>query len=544
VNRTFLKRFSGWLLPALVALFLAYGFYYDAKDATITATSSDQWNILPICIKLDHPGLYEGDLFAENTRDVKYYTPFFVNSIRFLTVYSEGNYIEGLNKLNFLINFAFSILWYWFFFRLFKNMSLALLMSLIVRGVLWMPGFELWGAGALWTALPRTAFIALLPIPLVLFSPLTRRPGFRYVGSLVCGIISNFHPISGLGIGVGLLVSNLLYDILDKKGLQRSIMVTCGCGLLFGIGLLPFVHTYWKYVLGVKATDPELFNALIPLRIGEQFQNPLIAVRKFGQWRWIAMIWGPVLGILAIVRRLPEEKRRHVWFYGIFLVVVLAFALLVVPAEVMMRNFGMDLHMAFQLVRNVKYLIVSVYVFVSILLWYAVSRLKETRQKAVSYLLLGLFILAMLLSRFAPFNRMPLIGDDCVRSTLPNLYSLKKENLFEDVELDSMFDWINASVDPSATFIGPARLRAACRRSVVFDGKGASMVIEGNPDRFVQWGQRALALKVCSNWDEKIEHYRCWDAEYMLVKETTECGELLYSRGEWQLYDLRQGCVE
>ncbi len=534
------KSLVNYFIPVLFGLVLSYGYYLDAKGVTITSTSSDQWNILPVCIKLDHTSLYEDDLFAHNAHDVKYYTPFFVDSVRGLTRLSAGNYVEGLNKLNFIINAIFSISWYIFFLRLLKNMPLALLMSLVVRGVLWMPGFELWGAGALWIALPRTAYVALLPLVLLMFNPFVSSVRLRYLGALVCGIIANFHPVSGLGMGISLVSSIFVYELYGReKPVKIVFQQALVGGLLVLVGLLPFIFTYWEYVLGVKASDPELFNSMIPLRIGDQFRNPLVDVKKFGQWRWVVMIWAPVLAMLVVRGKLSPEKRSLVCFYGIFLVAVLAFSLLIVPVELLLRSAGLDIHMAFQLVRNAKYIIVPVFVCCALLLGFALSLVRGPWRRRVSYLLLGLLVLAMQVSRFTPFNRLPLIGDDCIRATLPNVLSIRSENLYGDVNLDEMFFWINNNLPTNAKFIGPAQLRTACRRSVVFDGKGASMVIEGNPDRFVEWGERALALKECSGCDERTKLYRAWGAEYVLVEEELSGQNLLYSQGGWCLYALQ-----
>jgi hypothetical protein len=147
------------------------------------------------------------------------------------------------------------------------------------------------------------------------------------------------------------------------------------------------------------------------------------------------------------------------------------------------------------------------------------------------------FILVLILSRFEPLRSVPLIGDDFIRGTLPNLYSIRKEALPFDEDLAESLNWINDSIEFEARFIGPASIRSACRQSVVFDSKGASMLIEGNPDKFSEWGRRRNELDKTINSEEKVQLFIEWGAEYILTKDYFN-EVLVFQNKGYRLYRL------
>ncbi len=50
-----------------------------------------------------------------------------------------------------------------------------------------------------------------------------------------------------------------------------------------------------------------------------------------------------------------------------------------------------------------------------------------------------------------------------------------------------MIAYIDQNTSPSSVFYGSYLIRTAADRAVVLDSKGAGMLIEGNPNKFVQW---------------------------------------------------------
>lgn len=495
----------------------------DGGDATVLNLSSDQWNILPVCMKIDQPGLFEGDLIADDINDVKYYTPFFVYGIRFFTAIFDGNYVQGLNGLNFVINFCYTFFWAILFWKIGNNIPIALLMTLVVRGILWLPGYELWGAGAIWTALPRTAFLALVPIPLMLYLPQNRHGYHRYVGAFICGFISNFHPISGISLCSGLFISDLFYQkyIIKsawKPALMQSLLIAC----LMSIGLSPYIYIYIKEVILEQHVDQQLFNEMMLLRIGGMFRNPSVALEKFKQIKWIVFILLPVLLVLLLYKRLDQPLKRIIQFYSCFIFVITSIAIFIIPVEQLLRKIGIEINMSFQLIRGIKFVMIPIFLFVMVLLMHYISKIKKPLNLLISLTLLMTFILGLYISRIEPFTKWPIIGDDFMKATLPNSISIKPEINPIDKGLDSMLTWISENTSQGDKFVGPSQIRAACLRSVIYDVKGASMLIEGNPGKFIKWGEMTLNLKKCSSLNEQITLYRTWGANYLLKEEKAD----------------------
>jgi len=534
-----IKSIKPLIFITILSLAFAIGFYIDGQNATVNNLSSDQWNILPVCIKLDHPELYEGDLFVADANDVDYYIPLFIAGIRFFTRWSHDNYIEGLNKFNFFINFFYTFFWGYFFYYLSKNIPLSLLMTILVRGILWLPGYELWGAGALWTALPRTAFLALLPLPLMLLLPVTLNKYYHFAGALFIGIISNYHPISGLGLCFSVWLTYFIYHrylINDKPtNLLVNLLIIA---FLMILGLSPYIIRYLQEVLTQNYHNKQMFTELIHLRIGDQFYNPYLALTKFGQVKWIIFLAVPIISIILLRKRLPEDLGKIASFSFVLLAVILGFSFLVVPVEQLIQKTGIKLHMAFQLIRNVKFVMIPVFVFYFIILVFAISKIKPHYKKIISLSLLFCLLILLLFSRVEPVRSLPLMGDDLIRSTLPNIYSLRKENGYEDPDLEKMFEWINSNTEKNVKFVGPPQIRISCRRSVIFDFKGAAMLIEGNPDKYVQWGNRLLELRKCTDIQCKIALYKKWGADYLLSDEVIVNKHTTFSSGRWNLYQL------
>src|SRR5690606_20373868 len=233
-----LKRF--W--PVLLVNFIiAAGFYLSQRDAVITDISSDLSNILPICMKLDNPELFQNDLYLSELDDVKYYTPAFVQSLRFFAWFTSGDYVQALNLMGFFTHLLYGLLWFAFFYTLRRDFWLALLFSVFFRGVIWPPGGELLGISDIWTIMPRTVFMTLAPLPLILYVYLKR---FNVVASaLVLGLITNMHPITGVGVTVCYFSAFAIYaGYFQRQGrvFARDFLLA---GLGWIIGILPYLLT-------------------------------------------------------------------------------------------------------------------------------------------------------------------------------------------------------------------------------------------------------------------------------------------------------------
>lgn len=528
-------QFRNHIVYILLLTTLSVGYFVDSLKPNVQDTVSDQWNFIPIAIKLDHPELYNGDLFLDNIEDVKYYTPIFINVIRFFTYFTNDNYFLGLNLFNLFINLTFSIAWYLLFFKIFKNQAFAFLFSLILRGLMWLPGYEVWGAGPLWLALPRTAFIALLPSVIILLFFAKKN---RYTAYFVLGLFTNFHPISGLGFFVAILFSDFTVLRNKKDTFMRNLITYSLFTIFFILGCANYIYTYLNSVVLNSVIDPVQFEVALSMRIGEIFTNPFKILSKFTELKWLLFILTPYLLIIFTFKKLEDSDRRIVKLLLFFSIYILLFSVGVVPLEMLINSFGFNLHMSFQLVRTIKFIVVPVFIFYAYFV-FVLFRLGENSiaSRIKIFTMIASFILVLIFSRFEPLKSVPLVGDDFIRGTMPNLYSIRKESLPFDKDLSEALNWINDSIRVNAKFIGPASMRAECRQSVVFDTKGSSMLIEGNPDKFSEWGRRKSELSNTTDSNKKIQLFKSWGAEYLLTKEYFEANLIFQNEG-YRLYRL------
>ena len=130
------------VIVILLNVCIAFGYYLGNLSANETHLSSDLHNIIPVCLKKDDPTLFAKDLFANDITNVEYYTPFYVETLRFLAKFTEGNYVQALNILTFICHILFGLLWYFLLFRITKNFWIAFFISIFMRGIIWIPGYE------------------------------------------------------------------------------------------------------------------------------------------------------------------------------------------------------------------------------------------------------------------------------------------------------------------------------------------------------------------------------------------------------------------
>lgn len=104
--------------------------------------------------------------------------------------------------------------------------------------------------------------------------------------------------------------------------------------------------------------------------------------------------------------------------------------------------------------------------------------------------------------------------------------------------IDKMAKYIKAHTKTTDVICGSHVLRGATKRSIIFDGKGASMLIEGNPKRFTQWQKRQKTINNFTTIDEVISYLRYFNADYFVTTSTIPQCELVHSEGKLKLYKL------
>ena len=512
-------------------LILAVGFYIDNKNALYTDLSSDSANIIPVCKKKDNSLLYKNDLYLDNIKDVEYYTPAYVESLRFLSKFTEGDYLQAQNILGFLNHFIHGVLWFLLFYTIRKDYWLALLMMLLTKGVIWPPGAELIGITELWTIMPRTVYAALLPLPYLLFIYLNR---FKLpLAALALGLILNFHPLSGIGGIIGYVALYVSYLYFNDK-LSANVFKDMGIIFFFCVlGMFPYLFTY---LTSVKAelVSPEVYELAFNKRIRGVFSDPVAFIKDWHR----GVFYFYLSGFILFYFYDSSFKKKVFKILTVVALSIFISANTSVYIEQMVNEIlGLSVRMSFQLIRFQKFILVVFQVATFLLLVEVFSKYKVRNVYKVSTFIV--FYLMLMFADIKPISNVPFLGDDICTTTLP--YTLKfreKKVSQEDKDFNSMLDYIKTNTPKDAVFYGSYYIRVAAERSVVLDSKGASMIIEGNPEKFSQWYLDNVKLESLSSID-KIEFLKLKKVNYILsIKDDWDFMVPVKVIGETKLYKL------
>ena len=512
-------------------LVLALGFYIDNKDALYTDISSDSANIIPVCLKKDNPELFKNDLYLDNIKDVEYYTPFFVESLRFFAQFTNGNYLDAQNILGFFIHFVHGILWFLLFYNIRKDYWIALLVMLFTKGIIWPPGGELIGVTELWTIMPRTAYAALLPLPFLLYKKL---PKYNLICSaLALGFILNFHPLSGIGGIVGyvtLYISYLYFNHQINKTLFRNLLII---GLFCLIGMFPYLYIYLTKVNPEQVADPKLFELAFNKRIPKVFNNPIEFIK---QWNRPVFYFYLISFFLFYF----SDKSSNKKIFKILLITALTIFLsanLSVYIESWINDiFNLSIRMSFQLIRFQKFILVVFQIALFILLTNVLLKVNPLKKVGIFIV----FYISLMFADIYPLNKLPLIGDDICTTTLPMTLKLRKKEVSQNKkDFNEMLLNIKKNTPQDAIFYGSYYIRSASERSVVLDAKGASMIIEGNPEKFSQWYVETTELKSLSE-EDKIRFLKSKKVTHILSeKEEWSSLNPIKIIGKTKLYQIQ-----
>ncbi|TAD88831.1 MAG: hypothetical protein EAY75_05235, partial [Bacteroidetes bacterium] len=424
-----------------------------------------------------------------------------------------------------------------------KNVWFSILLTLVARGVLWPPGNEIWGMGDILFFLPRSVFGALVALPLLLFVKATQggKKMLWLWGSLVLGLVSNYHPISGVGVMFAMLVSMFLFLVLaDKSKLLPAFWLTVAAGLCFALGIGHFVWVFVQTSLHQQAVDPALFTSLVPERISGVFLNPFALYKGYFSAQWLILIFGPLIVSAWLYNRVPKPQQRILQLSGLFFIAMLVAPLFFYYAEVALRQLKIaNLNVAFQLVRTSKYIVFGLYLMLAV----AMAQLASKRWRAgifpIGMLLCFGFIGSSFLGKSYP-KKFPMFGFDFFRGQIPDALTKARYLPQTYQHLDSALAWISTNTPPDATFAGSSQIRGGAKRSVVFDYKGASMLIEENKSAFISWAKNNIVFEKLQKGQPRFDFYKRLGAEYVLTQEdSSNQEELVKTFYEWKLYKLK-----
>lgn len=502
-----------YVIVLLINLAIAFGFYWDGKDANASFLSGDQANIVPVCQKLDNPDWFKNDLYLNDIDNVAYYTPSFVETLRFSASLYDGNYFQGLNFMGFWTHLAYGLLWFTFLYTLRRDFWTALFFSLLMRGVIWPPGGELLGISDLWTIIPRTLYGALLPLPYLLYYYLPK--GKVFISAFVLGLLLNLHPISGVGGIVAYVSAFALYLYAFEKKNLRTILSTLtlvGLGIL--LGMLPYLLQYFSTVSSA-GIDQELFQAALNLRLRLTFSDPIVFIAM-----WNRPILYFLLAFMLLLYFVDDSPRKSAFYcIGFSALIVFVSANLSVYIEQAVNAIaGTNLRLSFQLIRFQKYILmlfqIAMYLAVAAVIARYAIRWQWKAMANVTLLIMASF------SMLSPVNKIPLLGDDLGQSLLPNSWMVKKRlSTLANPDRIALYEYAKDNTPRDAVFFGHTYVRAAGERSVVLDMKGASMLIEGNQQAFIQWYLDRTAFDQLTTQEEKIQFLREYGVDYLTADE-------------------------
>ncbi|MEZ4838922.1 hypothetical protein [Flavobacterium sp.] len=466
-------------------------------------------NIIPVCKKIDDPTLFQNDLFLDQLSDVEYYTPFFVQTLRFFSKFTNADYIQALNLFSFFAHFLYGLLWFFLFYKLKKEFWIALLFSFFIRGVIWPPGGELLGISDLWTIMPRTIYTAFLPIPFLIYN--SQKKYSLLIASLFLGFIFNFHPISGIG---GIIIYFSVFTLFEYYTGRLVLKKFCRqffSALFFCIlGMMPYLLTYLLNVENTVLFNQSDFDIAFFERIPSYFVDPL---RFVPYWNLPVLYFFIFLFFSYFFFDSSSKKINFKILFFTFIILFISANASVYIEQLLNYMLNKNIRMSFQLIRFQKFIIlifqVGIYLFVIEILQ------KINLSNRGKSLIFTCYCVMLICSTMPVFSNIPFISDDLSTSILPNnlkIHHKEKKNY----DLSEMIDYIKQNTERNAVFYGDYLIRAGADRSVVLDHKGASMLIEGNPIKLIQW-QNDLELMRKLNPTEKIDFLKSKNVNYVVT---------------------------
>ncbi len=520
-----------FLIVLAFNFFIASAFYISNSSAVITDISGDLANIIPICKKLDNPSLYKNDLYLGNINNVKYYTPFYVESLRYIASYTNYDYVKALNVLNFLTHFLYGVFWFYLLFLIKKDFWLAFGFSIFFRGIIWPPGMELLGISDLWTMMPRTLFSALVPLPFIIYKLTNQK---IIVPAIVLGVLVNFHPISG--IGAVLVYASLLCAyyfmqnelVLSKRLIEFLIIFT---GIF--IGMLPYFITYLSNVKSNLDIDQNLFETAIHARISEIFFDGVLFLKSWN--RPYTYFFGVVFIVFYFIDSSSRKINFKIILFSILTILVFSNSLPFIEQQIN-HAFNLNFRVAFQLIRSQKIVIVLLQIGLFLFLYEIINKFKiSSTQKIFSIA----FYLLVLSCSSAPFlDKIPLIGDDISRFSLPSNLKIYPAKKIDTTPIIEVFDFVNKKTTTNDLFYcRNVYFRAATNRSEILDFHAAGMLIEGNPKTYTK-AYTDLMLFNKSDLIHKIAWLKSKNVTYIIDKEQWGSLVPIYKNEQYNIYKI------
>jgi hypothetical protein len=300
--------------------------------------------------------------------------------------------------------------------------------------------------------------------------------------------------------------------------------------------MIPFLSTYFLQTNNNVVYDVAEYNKAFSIRIYSFFVEPFSFLKLWFSFK-ILFFFLPML-VFYIYAQFFEKKYLK---NAILLLLITFFTILIPSISIYVEKginslFHLNLRMAFQIIRAQKLAILPGFIAMGFLMEIFIKR-SQYFKKAFN-IILPIFIFALIISKQPIFRKVPFFSDDIATSIFPDykLFFASKEEKF--TEMDRMLTYINQNTLKSDVFYGAFIVRSACKRSVVLDGKGASMLIEGNPVQLIQWYHETKIYKSLSEKDKIGFLKNKKGVTHILSKESLDENQvkLIHQEGDIKLY--------
>jgi len=525
-----LKNKNIYLIVFIFNVLLGLLFFIQNLNSGYTDLASDTHNYLPICEKIDDPNLYNHDLYLNDINNVKYYAPFYINTLRFIKHSTQSNYLYASNILFFITHILFGFLWFLLFHKVYDDFWVAFILSILIRGLVWLPGYEIWGISDLWSLMPRTLYAAILPLPFILL--FQNKKTLIYLAPLMIGLILNFHPITGIG---GILLFYFIIFWLHFNKFYKFKMIQLFYMIIFTLfGMLPYIYTYIQKTEHISY-DKILYEQAFLQRISSIFKEPIKYISLWVKIRTLYYLI-PILIIILI------SFTKKIYIKETYLIISTIILLIIIPtSSYYIEHFinsilGTEIKMSFQLIRIQKLAVIPSFFAMGYILKYIFDRFILVSLK---FLFFTLFIILLSVSNAKVFDGIPLMGDDVFRTLLPNsLNVFDSKRIYFNEDLEKMLEYIKIETDRNALFYGPSILRIGSKRAVILDTKGASMLLESNPLKFVEWYEDYSEFSNLKAIEDKRLFLKNKGVNYLLTNNNDYSLNLIKKFGIWELYKL------
>lgn len=300
------------------------------------------------------------------------------------------------------------------------------------------------------------------------------------------------------------------------------------------VGLLPFVMVYFS------KTDANLDYSIIDYklafrqRIPAFFENPVSYLTTWLKPK-ILFYFIPLIGyfIYTFFYKKEDFKKAQILIFLTFFAILIP-TLTVYLEQFVNTTFNKNIRMSFQIIRAQKAAILPCLFALGFLLIEVFKKVKFFPQLSL------LFVLLIAVSKSTCFDKIPFFSDDISRTIFPNFNYILLSKNEKMTNMDKMSEYIKFNTSKSDVFFNDYILRCAATRSVILDGKGASMLIEGNPKQFINWYKDSKELKSKKNFKDSIQYIKAKGAKYFISNKLYDENytKLVHKEGDLILYKI------